>query len=210
MAKIDSFERHHERYEDWFTRHEAAYHSELLALRAVVPWQGLGMEIGVGSGRFSSPLGVPVGLDPSGAMLGYAARRGIQVVRGVAEALPFLDAVFDYILLVTTICFVDDPVQMLAEARRVLRPQGALCVGFIDRETPLGQFYQAHQDENVFYRDATFYSASDVTALLQKGGFRHTVWAQTIFQPRGEITEIEPMRQGYGKGAFVVVRAERD
>jgi SAM-dependent methyltransferase len=122
LAKIDSFERHHERYEDWFSRHESAYLSELLALRAVMPWQGLGMEIGVGSGRFAAPLGVAVGVDPSGAMLGYAARRGIQVVRAVTEALPFLDAVFDYVLVVTTICFVGDPVQMLAEARRVLRP----------------------------------------------------------------------------------------
>jgi hypothetical protein len=44
--KLTSFDTQYERYETWFTRHEAAYHSELLAVRALLPWQGLGLEIG--------------------------------------------------------------------------------------------------------------------------------------------------------------------
>lgn len=39
--------------------------------------------------------------------------RDISGVQGIAEALPFRDAVFDYALVVTTICFVDDPKAML-------------------------------------------------------------------------------------------------
>ena len=64
MPRVAPFETHHERYEAWFEKHEAAYISELLALRPFVPWQGRGIEIGVGSGRFAAPLGVQVGLDP--------------------------------------------------------------------------------------------------------------------------------------------------
>jgi hypothetical protein len=64
-----SFDIYHGRYEAWFVRHPAAYHSELLALRALLPWQGLGLEIGVGTGRFAAPLGVKVGVDSSKAML---------------------------------------------------------------------------------------------------------------------------------------------
>ena len=89
MKKAAPFQAHHERYEAWFDRHQAAYISELLALRPFVPWNGLGLEIGVGSGRFAAPLGVQVGVDPSPAMLGHAAARGIEAVEGTAEELPF-------------------------------------------------------------------------------------------------------------------------
>jgi ubiquinone/menaquinone biosynthesis C-methylase UbiE len=158
VPKVAPFETHHRRYEAWFEKHEAAYLSELLALRPFVPWQGKGIEIGVGSGRFAAPLGVQVGADPSPAMLSHAAARGIKGVEGVAEHLPFADNNFDHALVVTTIYFVDSPVAMLAEARRVLKPGGRLVIGFIDRESALGQDYLAHQDESVFYCEATVYS----------------------------------------------------
>jgi len=37
VSKATSFEAHHQRYEAWFEKHEAAYLSELLALRPFVP-----------------------------------------------------------------------------------------------------------------------------------------------------------------------------
>lgn len=209
MAKIGPFEAHHERYEQWFEAHRAAYVSELLALRQFIPWEGHGLEIGVGTGRFAGPLGVPVGLDPSEAMLTRAAVRGIETVKGVAEALPFPDGAFDYALIVTTICFVDSPDKMIAEAHRVLRPQGKLVIGFIDRESGLGQAYFEHQAESVFYREAVFYSAAEVGELLRAEGFVARAWGQTLFRPIAEITELEPVRAGTGKGAFVVVTADR-
>ena len=42
------------------------------------------------------------------AMLAYATARGVYGIQGVAETLPFKDGVFDFGLVVTTICFVDD------------------------------------------------------------------------------------------------------
>ena len=210
MIRSGPFEAHHQRYEAWFGKHEAAYVSELLALRPFVPWQGRGIEIGVGSGRFAGPLGVQVGLDPSRAMLTYAATRGIQVVQGTAEALPFADASFDHALVVTTICFLDSPDEMLAEAHRVLKPDARLVIGFIDRESALGQDYLAHQFENVFYREATFYSAAEVEQLLATGGFAIEAWGQTLALPLAETLEIEPLRAGRGQCAFAVVAASRE
>jgi ubiquinone/menaquinone biosynthesis C-methylase UbiE len=209
VPRIGPFQAHHQRYEAWFGKHEAAYVSELLALRAFVPWEGRGIEIGVGSGRFARPLGVQVGLDPSNAMLAYAAARGIQVVRGVAEALPFADASFDHALVVTTICFVDSPEEMLAEAHRVLKPGARLVVGFIDRESDRGKDYLAHQFENVFYREATFYSAGEVERLLEKSRFAPAGWGQTLALPLADTREIEALRAGRGQCAFAVVAAER-
>jgi ubiquinone/menaquinone biosynthesis C-methylase UbiE len=209
MPRVGPFEAHHQRYEAWFGKHEAAYISELLALRPFVPWEGRGIEIGVGSGRFAAPLGVQVGLDPSRAMLAYAAARGIEVVQGTAEELPFADASFDHSLVVTTICFVDSPEEMLAEAHRVLRPRGSLVIGFIDRESALGQDYLAHQFENVFYREATFYSAAEVARLLEECGFAIGDWGQTLALPLAETLDIEPLQSGRGQCAFVVVAATK-
>lgn len=210
MPRVAPFEAHHRRYEAWFEKHEAAYISELLALRPFVPWEGRGIEIGVGSGRFAAPLGVQVGVDPSPAMLVHAAARGIEVVAGVAENLSFADGSFDHALVVTTLCFVDSPVAMLAEARRVLKPGGRLVMGFIDRESAMGQDYLAHQAENVFYREATFYSADEVARLLLATGFAIGAWGQTLAHPLPETREIEPLRPGRGRCAFVVVAATKD
>jgi SAM-dependent methyltransferase len=207
--RIAPFIHHHQRYDDWFERHGAAYLSELLAVRALLPWAGCGLEIGVGSGRFAAPLGVEFGIDPAAEMLAYARARGIRVECAVAEALPFAQAAFDYALVVTTICFVEDAAAMLREAHRVLRPGGELVIGFIDRTSALGRHYQAHREENVFYRAAKFYSGDEVERMLGAAGFGAPVWAQTLSGPSPEIREIEPMRAGRGQGSFVVVKASR-
>ncbi len=209
MPRTAPFETHHRRYDAWFVRHAAAYHSELLTVRALLPWRGLGLAIGVGTGRFAAPLGVQVGIDPAREVLDYAAKRGVSVVQGIAEALPFSNHSFDYILSVTTICFVDDATAMLTEAYRVLKPGSELVIGFIDRTSKLGRHYLAHQAENLFYRDATFYSADEVEQLLLDTGFSEPVWVQTLSNPLEAVREIEPPRAGRSQGAFVVVKASR-
>ena len=198
--RSEPFVAHHARYDDWF--------SELLVVRALLPLEGQGLEIGVGTGRFAGPLGVKFGIDPADEMLGYARERGVSVARAVAEALPFAEAVFDYALVVTTICFVDDARAMLGEIARVLRPGGTLVIGFIDRESALGKDYVDHQTENVFYRAATFYSAAEVEALLKRTGFHDVIWVQTLSLPLSEMHEIEALTTGTGRGAFLGVRAQ--
>jgi ubiquinone/menaquinone biosynthesis C-methylase UbiE len=209
MPKTEPFEAYHHRYDTWFERHAVTYQSELLAIRALLPWRGLGLAIGIGTGRFAAPLGVQVGIDPAHAVLHYAAKRGVSVIQGIAEALPFSDSSFDYALSVTTICFVDNATAMLTEARRVLKPGGNLVIGFIDRTSELGQHYLAHQAENVFYREATFYSANEVEKLLYDTGFTEPVWLQTLTEMPEESQEIETLRVGFGEGAFVAVKANR-
>ncbi|MGD8963544.1 MAG: class I SAM-dependent methyltransferase [Desulfobacterales bacterium] len=211
MPKFKStpFDDFHGRYEAWFQRHSAAYYSELLAVRAMLPFHGRGVEIWVGTGRFAAPLGIKVGLDPSRAMLNYTFKRGVRCIQGVAEALPFRNPVFDYGLIVTTICFVDEPKAMLNEAHRVLKPGAPLVIGFVDRASVLGQQYLTHQTENVFYREARFYSVSEVERLLGDAGFVDPVYGQTLSKPLNKIQELEPLCDAHGHGGFVVVRAVR-
>jgi hypothetical protein len=82
-------------------------------------------------------------------------------------------------------------------------------IGFIDRESAIGQDYLAHQAESVFYREATFYSAEEVKQLLLRAGFSVDAWAQTLAHPLPETREIEALRPGRGQCAFVVVSASR-
>jgi SAM-dependent methyltransferase len=210
MARIAPFERHTRRYERWFGRHEAAYLSELRVLRELLSDPGLALEIGVGTGRFAEPLGIAIGIDPSLRMLKHARRRGIGVVCAVAEALPFRHSVFDHALVVTTICFVDDARAMLLEAGRVLKPEGALVIGFIDRTSRLGRHYETHRHESVFYRDAVFFSADEVDLLLSETGFGERTWRQTLTKPLAHTVEVESPHPGFGDGAFVAVRAIKD
>ena len=88
MAIVKPFEEHGRRYEQWFETHRFAYQSEVEAVRALLPAEGHGIEIGVGSGRFAEPLGISVGIDPSPSMREVAERRGVHTVDGVAEDLP--------------------------------------------------------------------------------------------------------------------------
>ncbi|MFB6153888.1 MAG: class I SAM-dependent methyltransferase, partial [Halodesulfurarchaeum sp.] len=189
MPRTDPFEEHTDRYEAWFDAHEPAYESEVAALEQLIGDPGTGLEIGVGTGRFGAPLGIQVGVDPAMEMLEYARRRGIDAVRGIAEALPVADTRFDTALIVTTICFVEDIAQTLAEAYRVLRPGGALVLGYIDKDSPVGTRYQATKADNPFYRDATFVSTEELVAALETAGFTAFEFVQTIFTWPEDIQE---------------------
>ena len=104
----------------------------------VVPFaEGRVLELGIGGGlnlAFYDPAKVSavVGVDPSAELRARAmaaprpAGLSVEVLGGGAEALPFDDAGFDCVVCTFTLCSVQSPAQVLAEARRVLRPGGRL------------------------------------------------------------------------------------
>ena len=56
------------------------------------------------------------------------AARGFAFVQGIAEYLPFRDGVFDRVLFATSLDHMLSPRRAIAEARRVVRPDGLVCV----------------------------------------------------------------------------------
>lgn len=208
--KIQPFEKYADQYEDWFEKNHWVYQSELQAVREQLPKQGKGLEIGVGSGRFAGPLGINLGVDPSPKMGELAKARGIEVVDAGGEDLPFNDSQFNFALMVTTICFLDDIEKAFRETSRILKPNGHLIIGFIDKNSPVVRIYQKHKDESEFYKIATFYSVDEVVFYLKNTGFSHFVFSQTIFKDLKRIKDIEPIKSGYGDGSFVVINARKD
>lgn len=199
------------RYDAWFDEHPTTYVSELMALvLAMRGASGLGLEVGVGTGRFAAPLGIQVGLDPAASCLMLAKRRGVMCVAGVGEELPFRANAFDLVAILFTFCFLEDPGKALEEARRVLKPGGVVLVAIIDRESPLGQRYMEKKARgHLFYRDARFFTPSEVEGMLRDRGFTDIAFYQTIFGLPEDIEGPQVAMPGCGQGAFVVVRARK-
>jgi SAM-dependent methyltransferase len=209
MSGVNAFDNNVDQYEQWFVDNPLAYVSELRAVRELLPTSSSGIEIGLGTGRFAAPLGITKGVEPSRIMAELARKKGIEVIPGVAERLPFMDGEFGFVLMVTTICFLDDREMAFREAHRVLRPGGSFVIGFVDRDSMLGKEYQKKKDRSAFYRHATFYSTDDIIIYLHQTGFGKLAFRQTLFRPLPEMVEVEPATAGYGKGSFVVVRGEK-
>lgn len=206
---MNVFETEVERYERWFENHPGAYQSEVAAVRAALPTSGRGLEIGTGTGRFSLPFGIVDGVEPAAAMRRVAEGHGLTVLDAKAENLPFPDCSFDFALMVTTICFVDDADLACREARRILKPGGELLIGLVDADSELGKRYEAHKSESPFYRDARFFSVSELTEIMANAGFENFSYHQTLFQPLENPEALEPVEEGFGRGGFVVVSGRR-
>lgn len=105
---------------------------------AVVPRaHGAVFELGCGGGinhafYDSSAITSYAGIDPHPALLdgarAAAQAKGWQadIRQASGEAIPFDDARFDTVVCTFTLCSVAEPVQVLRELRRILRPGGTV------------------------------------------------------------------------------------
>lgn len=191
-------------YDAWFDRHPALFQSELAAIRLVLPPFEKGLEIGVGTGRFASALGIRYGLEPLDDFADIARSRGVEVVQGVAENLPYPAASFDLALMVTVDCFLDDVPKAFAEAYRVLIPGGSFVVAFLDKNGAVAKKYK--ESGKVAHQNARFHSPEEIVDVMTGSGFAGVRFVQTLFSSKGkEIIEVEKPAFGVGGGSFVVV-----
>jgi SAM-dependent methyltransferase len=209
MPGVKDFDQNVQQYEEWFVKNPFAYVSELHAVRELLPINGSGIEIGMGTGRFSAPLGIRQGIEPSRSMAEVAKKKGLDVVIGVAENLPYKASQFDFCLMVTTVCFLDDIYRAFEEAYRVLKPDGSFIIGFVDKNSPIGRSYEQRKNESLFYKTATFYSVDDLLVHLKKAGFLKFSFRQTLFGPLQDMQGPSEVKEGFGEGSFVVIRAEK-
>ncbi len=200
------FDRYFEKYDVWYDRNKFVYLSELKAIRKVLPKKGKSLEIGVGTGRFASKLGISRGVDSSAKMISLAKKRGVKAQVADAEKLPFDKSFFDYVLMVVTLSFVKTPKNTIRECARVLKDNGKLIIAIIDKNSFLGKFYR--RKKGIFYKHANLFSVKETVSLMEEAGFKRFIFYQTIFRPLNEIKRLEPIKEGYGEGGFVVICAD--
>ncbi len=209
MDEVTVFDRHAGDYDRWFDGNGRIYQAEISALRRLVPRTGAGLEVGAGTGRFSIPLGIATGIEPSGNMARIAMERKLSVCRAVGECLPFRDDQFDFALLVTVVCFVKDAALLLRETGRVIKAGGKIIIAFIDKDSALGRLYESRKNTNRFYSEARFYSALEIDGLVKGAGFRELRFCQTLIGLPDDGESAYKVRDGRGEGGFVVLGATK-
>jgi ubiquinone/menaquinone biosynthesis C-methylase UbiE len=209
MNKTLPFNEHVAEYEQWYENYPFVFKSEVEAIRELLPRGNTiyGIEVALGTGRFAQELGIKEGIEPSPNMRALALKKGIEVLSAKAENLPYKDMRFDFVLMVFCISYFDDLTVAFREAQRVLKNGGSLIVGFIDKESIIGKFYEQRKPESVFYRQANFYSLKRITLELKQLGFKNLQYSQTLFHALDDIKELESAKPGYGEGSFVLIKA---
>jgi ubiquinone/menaquinone biosynthesis C-methylase UbiE len=209
MIELEAFDNFAHEYDKWFEDHKVEYALELKAIKVFLHKEGNGIEIGAGTGRFTQPLGISLGVEPSEAMRSIALGRGVNVIAGTAESLPVEDRSYDFALLVTTVCFLEAPEFAFKEVYRVLKAEGFIIIGLIDKDSNLGKKYEEKKSASKFYKNANFHSVVEMQDKLEQAGFSNIEYVQAILP--GDMNENhEPeVKQGYGEGSFVVLRAQK-
>lgn len=186
------------------------------------------LDIGCGDGNYTiaavERTGVAVGLDRARPMLAAARQRlrgveGLAWVEGDAEKLPFKDAIFDVVLIVTVLCFAHEPGRVLREAFRVLRSGGRVVLG------ELGRYSVWAVERRIrgllgskTWRATRFFSPSQLSRLVVDAGFTDLSSDAAVFYPpldlavrsnAAAVLERTGRRWFPSAGAFLAVRGVR-
>ena len=135
------------------------------------------LEIGFGNGAFINELthkikpGKYIGIDISDTMIRSATQRNKDLIKGGqvellknnVEKLSFNDQQFDKVFTLNTIYFWKDPIRVMTEIKRVLKPGGVFVIGLSTREAMEGGDY--------FHERFTLYNKHDVEKLFSENGF---------------------------------------
>lgn len=178
------------------------------------------LDVGCGPGALThelvSRLGADAvaGVDPSETFAAAARERhpGVDVRVASAEALPFADDEFDRTLAQLVVHFMADPVDGLAEMRRVTRPGGMVitCVwDLAGGRAPLSPFWEAARGLDPDVIDESRLAGAregDLAALFAAAGLReiHTAVLSIEQEHSGFEEWWEPFTAGVGPaGAYV-------
>lgn len=201
-------------YDGWFDGDgKLIFETEARALEQVLadlprPW----LEIGSGSSRFADWLGIEVGIDPSAGLLKLAVARTpgatgkAGALRARGEQLPFADAAFGAVFIIVTLPFVEWPLSVMREVRRVLQPEGKMVLAEILRTSPWGQLHDAEGEAgHPIYRLASFRSYPELINVVERGSFALEKVVTTLVQPPGKVSEVEQPQSGLALDASFVI-----
>lgn len=207
-SNINAFKTNSAEYDAWYDKYPYAFESEVEAIRNALPEGNLkGIEVGLGTGRFANALGIKDGVEPIFEMRNFAYKKGIDVMDAIAERLPYKDLKFDFVLMVNSIYYFQSIKAAFKEAHRVLKNEGTLIVGLIEKDSIIGVSFELKKQDSTFYKNANFYSTKKVIEEIKAAGFHRLEFSQTLFNKLEKIKEIELSKPGLGEGSFIVIKA---
>ncbi len=228
-----SFKNLADRYDAWYQTPLGslahALESEAIFDLAEVKPAERAIDIGCGTGIYTLALARRgsrvVGVDPSWEMIAIARekfrRAGLPglLVLGSAEALPFRPGCFDLALAVTSLCFVRSPDQTIEETHRVLKPEGRLVLGELNRFSPWALWRRLKgRFTDTIYNQAHFWGRRELERLLRRRGFCVSAARTLLYFPpwnrKGVLKayrffETVVKKTLPGTGAFIAIKAER-
>lgn len=203
------------KYDRWFSTPIGRYVDRVewgLFLEKMKPQAGeRALDVGCGTGIYLLRLAAMglscTGIDPSGKMLqiaGEKAKRAgleVELVRGVAESLPFADSSFDLVFSVTAMEFFSDPGRAVGEMIRVTRDGGRVGIGVLNLASPWG-FRRKLRDSvrGGLFREAHLYTPGELRGVAP---FEEVIGAVLLprFTPPPLIPRLERMERALLKRA---------
>jgi SAM-dependent methyltransferase len=148
------------------------------------------LDVGAGAGAWESrvapkfPRSRFVGLDPDAAAVRLAQRQAarddlegrVEFLRGSAESMQFRER-FDVAYLGEMLCAGNDPLRVLRQCRKALRPGGWLvvCEGLVDEDKPPtapGNDLVLPMQLEFALQPARFLGKRELSVLLRRAGFK--------------------------------------
>lgn len=186
------------------------------------------LDVGCGDGTYSllacQAGGRVIGVDISSAMLAAARRRAqtqcpgaIEWYQASADRLPFKSQVFDIVMAVTTLCFVEDPRRAVLEAARVLHPGGRLILGELGRYSlwALSRRIRAWLGAST-WRNARFWTTRELRRLVEQADLRFNSVRGCVYYPPMEpaarlMVKADRVLSCLGSvcAAFLAIRADK-
>jgi SAM-dependent methyltransferase len=127
-------------------------------LRALL--RGRVLDIGCGLGDFLEFYKKASGVDINPHTVAWCRQRGLDAQLMQPDRLPFPEATFDAVVLDNVLEHLVDPMPLLQEMRRVLRPGGLALMG-----VPGERGYAADPDHKVFYDADTLRRVAQIAAF---------------------------------------------
>jgi ubiquinone/menaquinone biosynthesis C-methylase UbiE len=171
-----------------------------LRQRLLAGLRGRVIEVGAGDGRsfehYPSQVTSLLAVEPDPQARAGAAERArsasvpIDVVQGVAEALPAADGAFDTAVIMGVLCSVPDPASALEELWRVLKPGGEL------------RFWEHVRSRHVLFRGVQ-HSIDKLFWTRALGGCETTRDTEAAIREAG--FEVRALDRGFHSSSFLTI-----